>query len=151
MENYSDFRRTNYPGLLMYFVAHYLEVEQNKLLRPYGVTHSQTQLLAYLYAHQDQDIFQKDLERIFNLKGSTVTRLLQLLKDKGLVTSQECVYDKRAKLLSITEKAAGLHEVFSGTLDSVEQIVADQLSEDELAELKVLMTKVYKGIYRGQD
>ena len=86
MENYSDFRRTNYPGLLMYFVAHYLEVEQNKLLRPYGVTHSQTQLLAYLYAHQDQDIFQKDLERIFNLKGSTVTRLLQLLKDKGLAS-----------------------------------------------------------------
>lgn len=131
----------DYCSLMIYRISHRLEVVQNNILREYGVSHQQTQLLAYIYARPGMDIFQKDLEKSFGLKSSTVTELLNTLEKRGFIRRLPCDYDKRAKKLAVTQKAMDLHETFQSSVNTIEAIVTDGMSPIEKNLFKDLLKK----------
>jgi len=141
-KNELTFSHKDYCSLMMYRISHRLEVIQNNILRKYGVSHQQTQLLAYIYARPEQDVFQKDLEKSFGLKSSTVTELLHTLENHGFIIRIPCEYDKRAKKLMVTQKAADLHESFMASIQAIEDIVSHGLSDLEKNLLHDLLLKV---------
>lgn len=66
-------------------------------------------IIRYLYENQDQDVFQKDIEKNFSIGRSTVTGILQILEKKGFV-SRECVaHDARLKKVILTKKGMESH------------------------------------------
>ena len=145
------FSRGDYCSLMTYGIAHRLEVIQNNLLREYGVTHQQTQILAYIYARPNTDVFQKDLEKELGLKSSTVTVILQNLEKNNYIERSECDYDKRQKLIRVTDKAASMHEHFMSSVNAIEYILTESMSEQEQKELKKLLRKAVENVKKYAD
>ena len=63
-------------------------------------------IIGYIY-HQgkERDIFQKDIEREFNIRRSTATVMLQNLEQKGYILRQSVEHDNRLKKILLTDKA----------------------------------------------
>ena len=63
-------------------------------------------IIGYIY-HQgkERDIFQKDIEREFNIRRSTATVMLQNLEQKGYLLRQSVEHDNRLKKILLTDKA----------------------------------------------
>lgn len=85
--------------------------------------------------HQTQegkDVFQRDLEGQFHITRSTVTGILQLMEQNGLITREPVPQDARLKKLVLTEKAAGLHQECQQMLERMESRMRSGISQAEL-------------------
>lgn len=79
-----------------------------------GLTSVQLRVLgsiSRLEAAGEQEIHQKDLERIEHVTHPAMTRLLQRLESKGFVRCLPSSQDRRYKRITCTEKSAGIHEM----------------------------------------
>ena len=64
----------------------------------------QTWILGYIYQTQPKEIFQKDIEREFELAKSTTTSILKLMERKELIVRKSVDYDDRLKQITLTDK-----------------------------------------------
>lgn len=60
-------------------------------------------ILKYIIRMEPNDVFQKDIEREFEISKSTVTSTLKLMEKKGLITRESVDYDERLKKICITD------------------------------------------------
>ena len=107
-----------------------------------GLTGPQSFILGFLLVHRDDPPCQHDIETKFNLKHPTVTGILQRLEEKGMVTFSPDENDKRMKRIRITEDGISLGASTAAVLDSTEAALTSDLSDDELAELNLLLDKI---------
>lgn len=131
---------------VIYRVAHLCELAQNALLKEYGMTHQQTQLLAYIYARRGRDVFQRDIEEEFCLSSATVTQQLNVLERKGFILRQPCAEDKRTKKLILTDLAKEYHAVFYRTIFNVDDVLCLGFTDVEKALFMSLLQKAYDNI-----
>lgn len=104
----------------------------NKLL-PYDITNQQARLLGDLdnQLKRDEEIVQKDLERSMNLRGSSITSLLQGLERKGFISRSTGNEDGRTKQVDITEKGRAVIEEVESSFLELEQLLVEGMSEGE--------------------
>ena len=74
------------------------------------ITSIQGLVLDYLFRNRETDVFQKDLEEYLEIKGSSVTSILDNLEKNGYVRREAVDYDGRLKKLAITENAYAIEE-----------------------------------------
>ncbi len=144
------FSHRDYICTLLYRIAHLCELKQNRILKEYGLTHQQTQVLAYIVARQDQNIRQRDIEDELFLKSSTVTEQLNILERKGLVLRLPCPEDRRSKYLVATETAIQGHKVFLDSILKVDACAKAGMSEIEQVALRKLLLEIYENIRNAQ-
>lgn len=103
-------------------------------------------IVEYLYSHQSEPVFQRDIERDFSITRSTVTNILQLMERKGYIERQSVPQDARLKRLILTEEGGRVHEKTILSLHQTDEFVAGLLTEEENAELLRLLNKLRKGL-----
>src|SRR5689334_17863309 len=70
---------------------------------PYGIDLSLSQSSALVDIARFGALRPNDLVRLLNLEKSSISRLITVLEDKGLVTADEDPHDGRSKLLKLTK------------------------------------------------
>ena len=55
---------------------------------PPGVTGMQSLVIAYLYRHRQQPVYQRDVEQHFSIRRSTAARMLKQMEQKGWIDRQ---------------------------------------------------------------
>lgn len=103
-------------------------------------------IIAYLYDHRGEDVFQRDIQERFSVRRSTVTGILQLMEKKGLIVREMVGADARLKKLTLTKRAEELHLQVQKSIDKVEQRAAQGLTESELRTFVELCEKIRKNI-----
>lgn len=111
-----------------------------------GLTGPQGLVLGYLYSHQEQDVFQKDIEAMFNIRRSTATGLLQCLEGNGLVKRVNVDYDARLKKIILTPKAHSYKEALEAQIQKLEARLVKGLEPEEIDELFRIISKVKKNL-----
>ena len=96
------------------------------------LTFVQTRTLCFLMKHQDQDIFQKDLEKELNIRRSTATEILNVLERDGYVERKSVCGDKRLKKLVPTQKAIDLSTKAINHIQLMENLLEKDISSDDL-------------------
>ena len=99
-------------------------------------------LIAYLATNQQQDIFQKDIEKQFSLRRSTVSKGLTLMEQKGFIQRVPVTYDKRLKKIILTPKALALYEEGAKYSTKIEEQFRSVLSEQEIDQFFQIMEKL---------
>lgn len=84
------------------------------------LTGMQGRVICYLYHHQNEPVFQRDLENEFSIRRSTATAILQTMEKHGLLVRAPVSDDARLKRLMLTEKAMRQHEFLEQEIDRVE-------------------------------
>lgn len=102
------------------------------LIEKNGITQMQSWIINYLYENPGEDVFQKDLESQFRIARSTATGILKLMEKKELLRREPVPSDARLKRLVLTEKGIGKKLAIIRSLDEIETLLKDQISQEEL-------------------
>ena len=101
------------------------------------ITGVQGWIIGYTFEKsKTQDVFQKDIEKAFNIRRSTATGILQLMEKKGYIEREPVAYDARLKKLTLTPKAIELHHVIMKRMTEIENKLKSGLAF--MTKMKVL-------------
>ena len=89
-------------------------------------------ILGYLYDNRDKEIFQKDIEKEFEINKSTVTCIIKLMEKKGYIQRQSVEYDGRLKRIRLTDKGEKSHIEALRSIKKVEGILRQNIPDEEL-------------------
>ena len=89
------------------------------------------------YIEREGDVYQRDVEKRFNMRRSTVTKMLQLMEKNGLVTRESVESDARLKKIDESEELMkrGIDEeelkIFCRVADKIAENLKGECSKEE--------------------
>lgn len=113
------------------------------------LTGTQMTILMYMdYKRKasQENVYQKDIEKAFDVRSSTATNILQTLERRGFIRREGVPGDLRLKRLVLTKKAdeiAQQHEAITRELDG---ILLKDLSEEDLKTFFSVIDRATKNI-----
>ncbi|MBE5779366.1 MAG: MarR family transcriptional regulator [Clostridiales bacterium] len=117
---------------------------QKHLLTDVSITN--TRIICYLYEHQQQDVFQKDLETAFGTTRSTASKVLQLMEQKGLIQRLPVKQDARLKKLVLTERSLELHRRLRQNADEMENRLLSGFTAEEQKQLMSYLERMQRNL-----
>ncbi|KOY75962.1 Transcriptional regulator [Apilactobacillus kunkeei] len=116
----------------------------DKFAIQYDLTSMQMSVIDFLTLFKDQEMFQKDIEREFNIRRSTASTLLKRMEDKGLVRRVESNKDARQKQVILTDLAVQYEDDIQKFMVETQQQIHSFLSDEEYAALESSLDKIIK-------
>ncbi len=111
-----------------------------------SVTGTNSWIICYLANHECRDIFQKDIEKEFDITRSTASKVIDLMEQKGLVERQTVPHDARLRKLVLTDKSRQLVNLISEDKDNLEKTLTKGFSEEEKAALAEYIYRMRKNL-----
>lgn len=114
----------------------YLETHTREL----GVSPSEGHLISYLRSYAPAPV--GELVRVFGMKQSTLTSMLDRLERDGLLRREVNPGDRRSLLIHITDAGAELSERLSDQLTRLEAEIRARVSDEEMDGFRAVMAAV---------
>lgn len=134
-------------GGLIHRVAHKMKREIDHANQSLGVSTIQGRIIGFVRCESEKrDVFQKDIEERFELRGSSVTSTLQNLEKLGFIKREALPADQRLKRIVLTEKALEIHNQIIANIEHVENEAFGNLSEQEKETLNNLLERILNNI-----
>ena len=110
-------------------------------------TYMQGGIIVYLM-NNDGPIYQRDVEKRFNIRRSTATGILKGMEKDGLImrVPEEC--DARLKRLVLTDKAKDNYLGFLKKADEIENIMIDGISKEDIDTFYDVIDKIKTNLSR---
>lgn len=125
----------------------------NKLKRLLDKKHSinglyvgQARVLMYLYNNKENKIYQKDIEKTFQIRGGTVTGLIDSLVNNEYILRVESESDKRKRKIVLTNSGEELALKSIETIKAVEKGLQNTLTKEENEVFKTISQKINRWI-----
>ena len=128
-------------GFLIKQIHIAFETRCHKNLQRYNLPPSQMDVLLYLKKHEEDTLTQRDLEIGLTLKNPTVTGLLNRLEEKGFITREQNLNDKRSKFIKMTDKS---ERVLEDAYLYIQELDAKMLNGISKEEKEQLFKHIYK-------
>ena len=137
---------TNLGGLI-HKVAHKMKREIDHANQKLGVSGVQGRIIGYVRCEsKNRDVFQKDIEEHFELRGSSVTSTLQNLEKMGFIVRESIPTDQRLKRIVLTKKALDIHNQITKNIEQVEKEAFSSINKEEEKLLSDLLKRILNNI-----
>lgn len=137
---------TNLGGLI-HKVAHKMKREIAHANQKLGVSGVQGRIIGYVRCEsKNRDVFQKDIEEHFELRGSSVTSTLQNLEKMGFIVRESIPTDQRLKRIVLTKKALDIHNQITKNIEQVEKEAFSSINKEEEQLLSDLLKRILNNI-----
>lgn len=104
-------------------------------------------MLGYIHDRSEQqDVFQRDLEKAFNIRRSTATVMLQNLEQKGYIIREAVEQDARLKRIVLTDKAVEVDMAIRKQIDAFNEELEAGITEEERTELFRILDKIIQNL-----
>ncbi len=103
---------------------------------------SQGYIIKYLSDNQDKNIFQKDIEKTFKIRRSTVTSALNRMEKGGLIVRESVEFDNRLKKISLTIKGLEVHNFIKKSFENTDNDLKNALTEQEIEVFFTIIKKL---------
>lgn len=114
----------------------------DKRYKKNGLYVGQARLLSYLYRNKDSTIFQKDIENTFEIRGGTVTGLIDSLVSLNYIKRVESEIDKRKRKILLTAEGEEQAGKCIDIINNIESMLANELTADEKEVFNTIMDKI---------
>ena len=108
-------------------------------------------VLRYVKEHEGQDVYQRDLEKSFRLRRSTISNMIDLMVKKQYLVRESVEGDKRLKRLRLTEKGEAIHREVAHSASELENTLRGQFSPEEYTELIALLERLCNSLESPAD
>lgn len=126
------------------FTSALIKDEILSALKPYDISIEQFNVLRILRGKKGDPTNLQDIqERMLN-KMSNTTRLVDKLILKGFVERFICEKNRRKVDIYITENGLNVLKELDPIVEKIEEVLTSNLTEQELIELNILLTKLRK-------
>ena len=122
------------------YTAKWLEAKQQDFFKPFGITSSQFNILRILRGQQPNKISGAEIKSRMLDRNSDISRLLDRLINKNLISKSACPEDKRAADIAITSDGLEVLRHVDSYIDESEKTNI-HLSKGEAAQLSLLLDK----------
>jgi DNA-binding MarR family transcriptional regulator len=122
------------------YTAAWLDDRNKNFFKEYGITNQQFNILRILRGQLPNKISGAEIKNRMLDKNSDVSRLLDRLVLKKLVTKNQCPKDKRAVDVLITEPGLALLKKIDGKMDK-NDLAVFHLTKTEATQLSDLLDK----------
>ncbi len=102
-------------------------IKENK-----NLTGIQIWVLNFLFRSAGKDVYQRDVEREFNIRRSTATELLKMMERGGLIRRESVAFDARLKRIVLTDYAEEIRRQLQAQIERTEAELTEGFSEKEL-------------------
>lgn len=134
------FRSSHQKAVInMIYTANWLQNRHQAFFKAHGLTGHQFNILRILKGQHPKSISATEIKSRLLDQNSDVSRLLNRLVAKSLITKETCPNDKRASDVNITEKGLELLKVLDKKEKSINEVI--NLTEDEATQLSDLLDK----------
>ncbi|TDQ14780.1 DNA-binding MarR family transcriptional regulator [Algoriphagus boseongensis] len=123
------------------FTHSYLVTAQNSLFKPHDLSPEQYNVLRILRGQNGEPTTVSSIQDRMLNKMSNASRLVEKLKQKGLVKREECPSDRRQVDIVITEKGMDLLKTLEKQVENSNSHII-QLSPEEAVQLNDLLDKL---------
>lgn len=96
---------------------------------------TQGRVIRFLYRHRQEDIFQKNLEKCFSVRSSTMTSIIAALEEDGFICREKSNLDSRLKKITLTEKGIEEGIKMDWQTHALEKKVRENLSKEDVNNL----------------
>lgn len=122
------------------FTAGWINGESNSVLKPFGISIQQYNILRILRGQKGNPISVNNLiDRMLD-KSSNASRLVEKLRQRGYVDRKTCEYDRRQVDVFITQAGLDFLEELIPAFDAMHH--ASNLTEEEASQLSDLLDKM---------
>ncbi|GAA4302554.1 MarR family winged helix-turn-helix transcriptional regulator [Compostibacter hankyongensis] len=130
-------------SLNVMYTGNWLNAQTNRLLKPFGLSHQQLNVLRILRGAGSGTNLCEIQERMLD-RMSNSTRLVEKLRLKGLVTRDACPENRRKVDIRITQKGLELLGGIDGAIRQMHEGMCTRISAKEAAQLNALLEKMRK-------
>ncbi len=106
-------------------------------------------IIGFLAHNSGRDVFQKDIEETFSVRRSTVSRVVTLMEQKGLINRHGVDSDARLKKLVLTDKAVEIHRTIETELLDLESTLVEGLSDEDIDNFRRIAFKMLDNLSDG--
>ncbi len=110
------------------------------------ITGSGGWIIAYISENWDRDVFQRDLEKEFDITRSTASKNVDLLVENGFIDRVPVDYDARLKKLVLTDKAKEVFKIMRNDRAELEGIMLKGFSDEEKKQLRGFLHRLNANI-----
>ena len=120
--------------------------ETNKGEKIVKATPTQMQILAYILECRDKEIYQRDLEKVLNLRRATVSGVLKTMEKNDLVKRVTDNNDTRSKKIILQEKAINIFKRHKKLMLEIENNITKNIPEEEIEIFCNIIDKMKENI-----
>ncbi len=128
------------------YIGRYL----NNIQSQYDITGPQGLILMYIY-QTDEDVYQRDIEKFFNIRRSTATGLITSLEEKEYIIKESVMSDARLKKLVLTKKAKNAVSLVDTQVVQLEEKMLQGISEEEIQTFRKIIAKMTKNLLEDSE
>lgn len=103
---------------------------KEKNLHPGG--HSQKLIIGYLNENKDKVVYQRDLEKILDVRRSTLSGILRTMEKNDLIVRIDSENDARLKEVKLTNKSYEILKRKKEMFEKLETDIVKNISDEEL-------------------
>ena len=96
------------------------------------LTMRQCWIIRFLYEHEEEEVYQRDIEAEFSIARSTATGILKLMEKKGYIRRVSVERDARLKKLELTALGVNMEEGTIRNINQMETLLRQGISDEEL-------------------
>lgn len=113
-------------SLMTRYIIKHMKDSKNKLLSAI-----QIDIMLYL-SNAKESIYQKDLEKEFNLRKSTISGILQTMKKNKIIDKLESKQDIRSKQIFLTENGSKTCQECVEKITKLEKLLLKEVNTEDL-------------------
>lgn len=136
------------PGYIIHLINHAFLQKKNELLSKYNITSSQNKVLICLWENDGQH--QSDIQKDMDIKGSSMTKLIEQLEKKNLVERRGCDKDSRAKRVYLTDVGKNIRHQSIEIVMELEAVLVKGFEEKEKKDLLSYLDRMLDNITEGR-
>ena len=138
-------------GKYVHMLSRQLKVKADVEVSKYGITGTQAGILNFIKKKKKyKDVYAKDIEKAFEIKGASVAGILQLMEKNDLIKRIYNNEDGRYKKLELTKKAKEIVTNINKELKNVENIMTYGMTKEEINDFITSIKKLMKNLYNWE-
>ena len=129
-------------GFLIHDVSRLRRTVADKQLRPYGLTRSQSWVLAYLHRHEGSGMTQSELAKEMDVGKVTLGGLIDRLEESGYVERRADSRDRRARRIYMTPRGTALIKKVQGMSEALNAQILEGISDKDVVKVEEVLSRV---------
>lgn len=128
-------------------LSHLIYLKHNEVLASTDITSQQSRLLRFILHNRDKGVVnQRDIEKHFEIKGSSVSSLIKNLIEKELVIKTQNQDDGRYYNLDITKKGIETEKISFEIFNDYNEKLVKDIPKENIENFKMVLDLIKKNI-----
>ena len=106
----------------------------------------QAKVTKYLIENKEGEVYQKDLEEVFEVSKATISGVLLTMEKNKIIKRIPSESDARQKKIVLTKKSKKIYEEVKETFKKLDEEITKNISEEELSSFLNTIEKIRKNI-----